>query len=58
MGELMALNESPSEKEGKSVLVFGFNAKRYPLNESPSEKEGKSDAGVNEGCWDEGGFPQ
>ena len=38
----MALNESPSEKEGKfhpkyyRVLIIGA------LNESPSEKEGKS----------------
>ena len=38
----VALNESPSEKEGKSALKdlesLGFIT---PLNESPSEKEGK-----------------
>ncbi len=37
----IALNESPSEKEGKysaSLVELGFSA----LNESPSEKEGKS----------------
>ena len=41
----MALNESPSEKEGKwkpgEHLVGAVN----PLNESPSEKEGKSSPG-------------
>ena len=37
------LNESPSEKEGKSC-IFGciFACISRSLNESPSEKEGKS----------------
>ena len=36
------LNESPSEKEGKSRRrVFGSTVVLPPLNESPSEKEGK-----------------
>ena len=37
-----ALNESPSEKEGKSgTLRLRLTIIRGPLNESPSEKEGK-----------------
>ena len=36
-----ALNESPSEKEGKSRLVIVFDDEKITLNESPSEKEGK-----------------
>ena len=36
-----ALNESPSEKEGKLLLIGGEFARRESLNESPSEKEGK-----------------
>ena len=37
-----ALNESPSEKEGKSaVSAFGTLIGVATLNESPSEKEGK-----------------
>ena len=35
------LNESPSEKEGKSVLEDGKVILSESLNESPSEKEGK-----------------
>ena len=35
------LNESPSEKEGKSNNPACRRAKTYYLNESPSEKEGK-----------------
>ena len=41
-GGYRTLNESPSEKEGKSWQVKGFPAPCYiSLNESPSEKEGK-----------------
>ena len=38
----LPLNESPSEKEGKSlaVVMFSFGGIET-LNESPSEKEGK-----------------
>ena len=36
-----ALNESPSEKEGKSGGRAGENFRGKTLNESPSEKEGK-----------------
>ena len=36
------LNESPSEKEGKSPQPFLPLANSSALNESPSEKEGKS----------------
>ena len=36
-----ALNESPSEKEGKSSNTAQPSSKRETLNESPSEKEGK-----------------
>ena len=36
-----ALNESPSEKEGKVSRVICGARKASPLNESPSEKEGK-----------------
>ena len=36
----MSLNESPSEKEGKS-LALSVLALVASLNESPSEKEGK-----------------
>ena len=36
-----ALNESPSEKEGKSLVLFGLLREVLALNESPSEKEGK-----------------
>ena len=35
------LNESPSEKEGKSYAEYDM-ATTQCLNESPSEKEGKS----------------
>ena len=36
-----ALNESPSEKEGKSQPRSLSFARQMTLNESPSEKEGK-----------------
>ena len=37
-----ALNESPSEKEGKSECQgLDISSRSTPLNESPSEKEGK-----------------
>ena len=36
------LNESPSEKEGKSRDVLAHALVNLALNESPSEKEGKS----------------
>ena len=37
-----SLNESPSEKEGKSEFSrVAFLHSHPPLNESPSEKEGK-----------------
>ena len=35
------LNESPSEKEGKSPGLAGCHLAPAALNESPSEKEGK-----------------
>ena len=35
------LNESPSEKEGKSTIAPTSNCQNLCLNESPSEKEGK-----------------
>ena len=35
------LNESPSEKEGKSFGANNVPNSRLCLNESPSEKEGK-----------------
>ena len=35
------LNESPSEKEGKSAASTIKQAQENGLNESPSEKEGK-----------------
>ena len=41
----VALNESPSEKEGKSARDLGVHVTQIlPLNESPSEKEGKSNS--------------
>ena len=36
-----ALNESPSEKEGKFSVTRTVNQQMMTLNESPSEKEGK-----------------
>ena len=39
--ELLALNESPSEKEGKCVVTRCSIHAVDTLNESPSEKEGK-----------------
>ena len=38
---IFALNESPSEKEGKCTGIPCFHSPIAPLNESPSEKEGK-----------------
>ena len=38
---ISALNESPSEKEGKCNPWTPTQRKIHPLNESPSEKEGK-----------------
>ena len=38
---LVALNESPSEKEGKYTHAHMHIRTHTPLNESPSEKEGK-----------------
>ena len=38
---MKALNESPSEKEGKSTTPPAWWNGPNPLNESPSEKEGK-----------------
>ena len=43
-GLLDSLNESPSEKEGKSRATWFHSAPGRTLNESPSEKEGKSRA--------------
>ena len=37
-----ALNESPSEKEGKFHSLNDRRCRNHALNESPSEKEGKS----------------
>ena len=39
--QLVTLNESPSEKEGKSQPGCYFPCHALALNESPSEKEGK-----------------
>ena len=36
-----SLNESPSEKEGKSSISHQVQVEPTALNESPSEKEGK-----------------
>ena len=41
VGWLVALNESPSEKEGKFPPASRSPSVARPLNESPSEKEGK-----------------
>ena len=41
LDELTALNESPSEKEGKLPPYSETQTYLSPLNESPSEKEGK-----------------
>ena len=38
----LRLNESPSEKEGKSLVILYYLYTPIRLNESPSEKEGKS----------------
>ena len=40
----VTLNESPSEKEGKSTDRAHRQGLEGPLNESPSEKEGKFDS--------------
>ena len=37
----LSLNESPSEKEGKSRGISRYQGRTWGLNESPSEKEGK-----------------
>ncbi len=37
----ISLNESPSEKEGKSASLCALRCIFGSLNESPSEKEGK-----------------
>ena len=37
------LNESPSEKEGKTLQLAQEADAQHGLNESPSEKEGKHD---------------
>ena len=39
--EIYTLNESPSEKEGKSRRILTIRQDKLTLNESPSEKEGK-----------------
>ena len=36
------LNESPSQKEGKSLTLRSASYASWSLNESPSQKEGKS----------------
>ena len=41
-GRNWSLNESPSEKEGKSNTFSASTNSSSTLNESPSEKEGKS----------------
>ena len=41
-GVVSGLNESPSEKEGKSACRSRGRRNEGRLNESPSEKEGKS----------------
>ena len=38
---IVPLNESPSEKEGKSLVTGTRRSAVTALNESPSEKEGK-----------------
>ncbi len=40
--DIFALNESPSEKEGKFLKFLAGKQETKALNESPSEKEGKS----------------
>ena len=40
-GQIRSLNESPSEKEGKSMVTTIVEIAAQSLNESPSEKEGK-----------------
>ena len=42
MSASIGLNESPSEKEGKSWPAWSASMPPVSLNESPSEKEGKS----------------
>ena len=44
-----ALNESPSEKEGKCLSQSIQCRDGLALNESPSEKEGKSAADLKRG---------
>ena len=50
---LVTLNESPSEKEGKSRISAVDRSFSDALNESPSEKEGKCGlVGVMPGAHD------
>ena len=42
---VVGLNESPSEKEGKSAFTALEGLDGFGLNESPSEKEGKYRSG-------------
>ena len=51
-----ALNESPSEKEGKFMEASAPWVVSLPLNESPSEKEGKSNS--SNGTKSNSGTPQ
>ena len=44
--KVSALNESPSEKEGKSSVPYLEDLVLLALNESPSEKEGKLPWGI------------
>ena len=44
------LNESPSQKEGKSPVKPDIMAYMRDLNESPSQKEGKFDR-TSLGAW-------
>ncbi len=46
-----ALNESPSEKEGKLLVVIVQWCIMISLNESPSEKEGKLALPPCGGVW-------
>ena len=52
MYSIASLNESPSEKEGKSKTEESFNEALEGLNESPSEKEGKSKNIYEGSMWD------
>ena len=52
----ITLNESPSEKEGKFLLIPAATHREEALNESPSEKEGKFF--VTPHAPSQSGFPQ